>query len=199
MSRKGIFGGTFDPVHKGHIGLAYDAMEQMMLDTVIFVPAKLQPFKLDKKVTESNRRIDMLNIAIDNPNFEISTWEIDQDEISYSYLTMQHFKKVEDENTELYFICGTDSLLNMRKWKESESFISDNKIIVGSRPNYREKELEEEISLLSSAFDAQIYKVNNTLVNISSTEIREAIQKNDEEQCLDKKVLEYIKENGLYR
>ncbi len=196
IKKIGIFGGTFDPIHTGHMSLATDALEQMELNEVIFVPCKLQPFKLNKEVTDSKKRIEMMKIAIDNPNFSISTFEMEQESVSYTYLTMDYFRKNYGANTELFFICGTDSFLKMESWKESERFLSENKFIVGSRPGYKELELETEIKNLEKKYNTKIFKVNNKRFDISSTEIRDNIETYKE--LVDVRVVEYIKENELY-
>ncbi len=197
MTKKiGIFGGTFDPIHTGHTSLATDALEQMELDRVIFVPSKLQPFKLNKEVTDSKKRIDMMEIAIDNPKFSISTFEMEQETVSYTYITMDYFRKTFGKSADLFFICGTDSLLKMKFWKESEKFISENKFIVGSRPGYKELELEAEINELENRYNTRVFKVNNKRFDVSSTEIRDNI--NIYKDLVNVKVVEYIKENELY-
>ncbi len=206
IKKQGIYGGTFDPVHSGHIGLALDALEQMELDEVIFVPAKIQPFKQSKRITDSKKRVEMLKLALNNPKFSISTWEIEQESVSYTYLTMEYFKKIADENTKIYFICGTDSLLNMKDWKESEKLIRENRIIVGSRPGYKEIELNQEINLLNELYDASVYKIKNEQIDISSSEIRETLKclkKKDVilqngKELVDEKVMEYIEKNKVY-
>ena len=94
MKRIGILGGTFDPVHCGHIHLAEDAMKQGGLDEVIFIPARLQPFKLGKKITSGEDRLAMLQLATEHtPGFAVSSYELDAEGVSYTYLTLRALQK----------------------------------------------------------------------------------------------------------
>ena len=105
MKRIGILGGTFDPVHCGHLHLAEDAMKQGRLDEVIFIPARIQPFKLGKKITSGKDRIAMLQLATERtPGFSVSSYELDADGVSYTYLTLRALQKKYGQDTRLYFI-----------------------------------------------------------------------------------------------
>ncbi len=198
MNKKiGIFGGTFDPIHIGHISLAKDAVEQAKLDKVIFVPSKLQPFKLGEKITDVRTRAEMISFAMENPKFSYSTWEMEQEGISYTYLTLEHFKKMSKKDEEIHFICGTDVFLKIKTWKKGEKVLRENKFIVGSRPGYKDKELDEEIVYLRKNFGTEIQKIYNQPIDVSSTEIRENINKH--EKYLKENVKRYIANNGLYK
>lgn len=200
MKRIGIFGGTFDPVHNGHLSLAEDAAKQKSLEQVIFVPAKLQPFKLNKHVTAPEHRLAMVKAAIHgNPQFRISEYELRSPEISYTCNTLNWFKGELPAETELYFITGTDAFLNIYKWKNAEELLENYSFIVGSRPGYREEELIECIERFRKVYNTNITKIDNRRLDISATEIRQRRQQGREfGSFLPPEVERYIKQHGLY-
>lgn len=199
--RIGILGGTFDPCHKGHVNLAKDALEQAGLDEVILMPAKIQPFKQDKNVTDSFHRVNMLNIAIENiEGLRVSSWELEQDHISYTYKTLEEVKKLKGESTKVYFITGTDAFIGMKNWANSDSLLRKNNFIVGVRPGYRLEELEQAIRDVRENYNSEVIKIDNKKFHISSTEIREKIIRNESASDLISEGVErYIIENELYR
>ena len=201
MKKIGIFGGTFDPVHLGHINLALDAKLQAGLDKVIFIPAKLQPFKLDKNVTAGKDRLAMLREAVsDISGLEVSSYELDAEGISYTYLTMRAMKKAFGDDAKLYFIMGTDSFLKLEKWKNSRELLETCSYIIGTRPGYKHEELELCIERICRDYNTEVRNIDNVQLDISSTEIRRRIDKGI--SCGDlipDKVERYIKDNGLYK
>lgn len=200
MRKIGIFGGSFDPVHLGHVELGADAREQAGLDSLYFVPAKLQPFKLDKKATEGFHRVNMLKLALRNhPELEVSEFELEQDGISYTINTLDHFRDVSGEDARIYFLTGTDSFIKIHTWMRADEFLPEYSFIVGSRPGYMENELREQKQYLESEYGCEVIIINNTRVDVSSTEIREKVQKGQSlEGLVDPEVEKYIYENGLY-
>lgn len=201
MKKIGIFGGTFDPVHLGHINLALDAKLQAGLDKVIFIPAKLQPFKLDKRVTDGKDRLAMLREAVsDISGLEVSSYELDAEGISYTYLTMRAMKKAFGDDAKLYFIMGTDSFLKLETWKNSRELLETCSYIIGTRPGYKHEELELCIERICRDYNTEVRNIDNVQLDISSTEIRRRIDKGI--SCGDlipDKVERYIKDNGLYK
>lgn len=200
MKKIGIIGGSFDPIHIGHINLALDAKEQCDLDEVIFMPVKLQPFKIDKDMADSKSRVEMIRLAIkDYDRLELSLHEVLKKEISYTYKTLAELHEIFGEECKIYFICGTDSFLSMLKWKEHEKLLTNNSIIVGTRPGYKEEEVKKLIKEMVFRFDTEIIKIDNKQYNISATEIRERLKNNDHiSDLVVKDVERYIKDNGLY-
>ena len=200
IEKIGIFGGSFDPVHLGHTGLAEDAMKQAGLDKVVFMPARLQPFKLDKKLTSGKDRLEMLKLASENTDgFEISTYELDEEGISYTYLTMRAMQEKYGERSKLYFITGTDAFLKIDQWKNAEELLRKYSYVIGTRPGYKQEELELCIKKIRKAYGTEIININNVQIDVSSTEIRDALKRGDSaEGLLSEEVERYIKENGLY-
>ena len=201
MKKIGILGGTFDPVHLGHINLAIDAKAQAGLDKVIFVPAKLQPFKLDKNVTAGEHRLAMIKEAIDGiDGLEVSPYELEAEGISYTYLTVRAMKKRFGTDARLYFITGTDSFLKIETWKNAEELIRSCSYIIGTRPGYRKQELDICIERIRRDYNTEVINIDNTQFDISSTEIRKSLESGL--PCSDlipEKTERYITANGLYK
>jgi len=201
MKRKGLIGGTFDPVHIGHISLASDAMNQACLEEVIFMPAGHQPFKLDKKISSAKDRIAMLNLATEGkPGMVVSDMETDIDDISYTYRTLDAVREKLGSEYRLYFITGTDSFLKMETWRNADELLKNNSFIVGSRPGYRIDELDECIRRLEHKYGTETILLKNRRFDVSSTEIRNRAEHGESLSGLvPENVERYIKEHGLYR
>lgn len=200
MKRIGILGGTFDPIHNGHIGLAEDARSQAGLEKVILIPARLQPFKLDKKVTDGSHRLKMAEIAADQTEgLEVSDYELRQEHISYTYKTLRAMKELGSQEDRLYFITGTDAFLKISTWSHAEEMLRTYSFLVGSRPGYREAELDVCIEHLKSVYNTDVVKIQNRKRNISATEIRQRLEEGESLRGLvPRAVEEYIKDHGLY-
>lgn len=201
MKKTGIFGGTFDPVHLGHIGLAKDAMEQVELDEILFVPAKLQPFKLDKKITPGKDRLAMLQLALEGfPDFKVSTYEMNEEGISYTYLTMRGMQQKYGKDCRLYFITGTDTFLKIEQWKEAEELLRNYAFIIGSRPGCESRALQNCIDRVAKAYNTEVRSIDNLQMDISSTDIRRRLEEGSTaEDLIPAGVERYIKRYGLYR
>lgn len=200
IKKIGIFGGSFDPVHLGHTGLAEDAVKQAGLDKVVFIPAGIQPFKLDKKQASGEDRLEMLRLAAGNAErFEISTYELDNEGVSYSYLTMRAMKEMYGEDVKLYFITGTDAFLKIDKWKNAEELLTEYSYVIGTRPGYKQEELRLYIEDIRRKYGTEIINIDNVQVDVSSTEIRDIISRGGSaEGLISPEVERYIKDNGLY-
>lgn len=198
--KTGIFGGSFDPVHLGHVSLARDAMKAVGLDRVIFIPAGLQPFKLDKKVTPGKDRLEMLKLATEGEqDLEISDLELVSSEISYTYLTLRRIKKILNPEEKIYFITGTDSFLKIKQWKNSCELLENYSYIIGTRPGYRKAELDSCIESIRHEYNTEIINIDNTQMDISSTDIRTRLGLGGSVKgMICEGVERYIKEHGLY-
>lgn len=196
----GILGGTFDPVHFGHLSIAKQALEELALDKLIIVPAKLQPFKLDQPVTIGKHRIEMLKLAFkDFEKVTISEYELDKNEVSYTINTLSAFRK-EYPDSELWFLMGTDSFLKIEIWKNARDLLSQFNLIVGARPGYKEQELDTQINHLEKTYGTKIYKLSNEKIDISSTDIRKRINQGEAiDQWVPLTVERYITDYALYK
>ncbi|MDO4745013.1 MAG: nicotinate-nucleotide adenylyltransferase [Bacillota bacterium] len=201
INKIGIFGGSFDPIHLGHTGLAEDAMKAASLDKVVFIPARLQPFKLDKQLTTGEARVEMIKLAVKGKQgFEISTYELDEEGISYSYLTMRAMQKQYGPDSKLYFITGTDAFLKIDKWKNAEEMLNNYSFIIGTRPGYKQEELLEHIKTIKDTYGTDVVNIENRQIDVSSTEIRNNLEKGIScSGLISPDVERYITDNGLYR
>jgi len=201
VKRVGVLGGSFDPVHYGHLCLAQDARDMAGLDEVILMPAKLQPFKLDKHLTEPADRLEMLRIAaMLLENISVSSKELDADRISYTATTLGELREEFTDRDKLYFITGTDSFIALGTWYKADELLSDNGIVVGIRPGYREDEVEQKSALYRTAFGTEVIIIKNRRLDISSTEIRERVRKGEStEGLLPQEVRDYIDEHRIYK
>lgn len=200
ISKIGILGGTFDPIHKGHVALGEAAMREVNLDKLIVMPARIQPFKQGKKVTEDYHRQAMVLLAFEGEvNVTVSEYEMNNMSVSYTYDTLTHLRK-ELPHDKLYFIMGTDSLLHVEKWYKGIELLKNFAFIVSVRPGYKEEELELCISGLIKKYGTEIIKIDSPMPDISSTKVRKLIKNGKNFSDLVPLAVErYIKENGLYR
>lgn len=197
----GIYGGSFDPVHLGHIGLAKQAKKELQLDKVLFIPAKYQPFKLDRDVTSDEHRVNMLELAVENiEGFEISYSELNREEISYTFNTVTYIKELYNEETELFFLLGTDSFLSIEKWYKAELLLRECHFAVAIRPGDYEKELDDCINRIKAVHNTHVVLLHNEQLDISSTDIRNRIKNYESiEHLVPCNVERYILEHALYR
>jgi len=170
-------------------------------DEVILMPAKLQPFKLDKHLTEPADRLEMLRIAaMLLENISVSSKELDADRISYTATTLGELREEFTDRDKLYFITGTDSFIALGTWYKADELLSDNGIVVGIRPGYREDEVEQKSALYRTAFGTEVIIIKNRRLDISSTEIRERVRKGEStEGLLPQEVRDYIDEHRIYK
>ncbi|QOX62720.1 nicotinate-nucleotide adenylyltransferase [Anoxybacterium hadale] len=200
MKKIGIIGGTFDPVHYGHLILAEQARVEAALDRVVFMPAMVQPFKLHTKSAEGDHRYAMLLEAVSgNPYFSVSRKELDSPDISYTIHTLKSLKEEMGEDAELYFIIGTDAFLSLEKWYSAEELLRNFSFVIGMRPGYKEQELKEMIDHVREIYGTRVAEINNSEVEISSSDIKERIRTGKSiKYLLPDGVESYIRNNGLY-
>lgn len=199
MARIGIMGGTFDPVHLGHIGVAEAAISEAGLEKVIFIPAFIQPFKQDIYVGDAKDRLEMLRLAtMYNDLMDISTWELDKEDISYTYDTVKHFLEIDPEN-EIYFLMGSDSLMNVQTWYKGPELLSLCHFIVGLRPTNNREKVQACADEIKEKYGNEMILLKKLMLPISSTMIREKILNHEPISGLVSPMVEgYIYEHELY-
>lgn len=192
-------GGTFDPIHYGHLLLAQNAQETFQLDDILFVPSGTPWLKESTKVLSKSKRVSMTGIAIeDNPRFALSTIEIDREGNSYSYETVEELKK-HNPNVDFYFIMGADSLLQIESWKCPDRLMKECTLLVAVRDDCDRAGLEKQIAYLSERYEARIEILPAARIDISSTKIREMVQEGRSVRyMLPDSVIAFIQKNHLY-
>ncbi len=196
----GIMGGTFDPIHTGHLILGESAYEQFGLDEVLFMPSGNPPHKQERKGGATNeQRTEMVRLAVSpNPHFALSLEEMHELGYIYTSKTLGRLKK-KNPDTDYYFIMGADSLLYFDSWHEPDVISSLCTIVVAVRDHLSDQALDEKIDQVSRMFNARILKLETPNMDISSHQIREWIaQGRGCRYYLPHDVRFYIKENGLY-
>lgn len=209
----GIFGGTLNPIHFGHLRTAEEVREAFSLDKVLFVPSAFPPHKKKEDMETPQQRIEMTRIAIEgNPYFDFSDMEVKRGGFSYSVDTVDEVKKRLPE-AEIYFILGVDAFFEIDSWKECRRFLSLCNFIIATRPGYEKKSLGESLPLevrSDFCYDAakgyychssghSLNFLEVTLLDISSTDIRKRLKVGKSVKYLiPERVEEYIRKNNLY-
>ena len=197
----GIMGGTFNPIHNGHLMLAKTAKEEFQLDKIWFMPNRIPPHKeMDHSTEMTQHRVKMVELAIEPyENFVLQPYELEQADISYSYKTLEHFKATYPDDT-FYFIIGADSLFAFENWVNPQRIANCCVILAAVRDAKSEQDMMPQISYLNEKFHADIRFLNMPSMEISSTEIRSSAA--DYEKlltCMPQNVAEYIKEHQLFQ
>ncbi|MCT8978260.1 nicotinate-nucleotide adenylyltransferase [Clostridium sp. CX1] len=200
MIKKAIFGGTFDPIHNGHLHIAYEALYKLELEKIIFMPSGTPPHKLGKDITNSYFRYEMVKIATRGEKcFQVSDYEMNKSSLSYTYQTLKYFNTIE-KNTEWYFLTGVDCLMDIEKWKNTEEIFQLCKLIVFNRPGYTIRNIQEQKDKLEKKYLNKIYFLDIPLLDISSTDIRNKIvEGKNVSYLLPENVYNIIKELNLYK
>ena len=200
LRKVGIMGGTFNPIHNGHLMLAEEAFKQFSLDEVLFMPSGTSYMKADQKVESGQTRAEMTALAIqDKPYFTLSTMEIEQRGNTYTYKTLERLNQ-ENPDTEYYFIVGADSLFHMPQWVFPERIFSNCCILAAIRDNKTVKDMEEQIDLLSQKYKAHIHLMKTRRMPISSSDIRRKLAAGESiEGDVPESVRSYIEKRGLFR
>ncbi len=199
MKKIGIMGGTFNPIHIGHLFLAENAYEQAGLDKVLFMPSKNPPHKaMPNQVTEQ-QRVDMVNLAIkDNPHFELSTMELHREGLTYTADTLRIMKQ-QNPDTEYFFIVGTDSLFMMQHWKEPEVVFEYCTVLVAARDNADYDTIKVHMNYLKQTYLAKIQFMQMPMLDIASAKIRDRIENSQTVRYyLPQAVIRYITDHKLY-
>ena len=198
--RVGIMGGTFNPIHLGHLIIAEAAYEAYNLDEVLFVPSGVSYMKDQSEILDAKKRVHMTGLAIeDNPHFALSTIEIDRDGNSYSYETLETLRK-QNPNTEYYFLVGADTLFALETWKHPEILLPSCTILVAVRNGVPMEKMQEQASYLEKKFGGSIKLLTTPNIEISSTDIRKRLAENrNVKYFLPDSVLDFINKYDLYK
>lgn len=200
MGRKiGILGGTFDPVHMGHLRLAQAVYEAMGLELLLFIPAYVAPHKVGLSFATPEQRFAMTKLALeDKPHFMVSDMELKRTGVSYTYHTIKELKEKYPED-ELYFIIGADTVPQLPTWHRICELLQEVIFVAAARPGYTDVLAQAEASL-GPVVRERVKLLNTPEYAISSTEIRQRVATTSGlEDLVPVKVANYIYENGLYR
>lgn len=222
MSKRiALYGGTFDPVHTGHIAVAHGLSKIFALDEVLFIPAYVAPHKRVKAVTPALHRYAMLALATQaEPRLRVSTIELDAPERPFTFETLERMREKLGDDSRLFFVMGADSWMEITTWREWEKVLGLANHIVVTRPGYelssehvtpkirerivdlRGQGKEEDAAAIDESRDARIYITDAVNMNVSATMIREAVREGRETDWLklvQPSVANYIRKYGLYR
>lgn len=181
----GILGGTFDPIHEGHIHLAKEALKVLELDKVLFVPANRSPFKTNQVLTDAKDRLKMVELALTGETgMEVSDIEIQAGAVTYTIDTLRKLKAAFPEDTDLFLLLGADTFQGLGQWKETGQIGDYCEIAVAARPGYEVK-------------GARLF--TSRMIPHSATEIRQELEAGRRPEGLADSVWNYIQERGLYK
>ena len=197
--RVGIMGGTFDPIHIGHLVIAELVRDEFSLDKVVFIPAAEPPHKLNQKVTRAEHRYVMTEMAIaSNPHFEISDIEMRRTGPSYTINTMTELVKDFGDDNDFYFIVGADSILDLPNWDRVDDLLNLCHFVGTSRPGCI-VDMEKMKAELGEIAGEKIHIIETPELEISSTDIRRRLSKGTSiKYIVPAEVEEYIYKNKLY-
>ncbi len=197
--RLGIMGGTFDPIHIGHLAIAEQAREAMRLNAVIFVPTGIPVFKRDRSVSPAADRLEMCRLAVEsNPFFDVSDIEIRRGGDTYTVDTLRQLRAHYPDNVELWFITGADAVASIVAWRESAAIADLAKLIAVTRPGF--PLTEERRRGIESAGNFDVRYMEATALSVSSSDLRQRIAEGKSIRYLTMaRVRDYIDAHGLYR
>ena len=199
--RIGIMGGTFDPIHMGHLILGEKAYEQFHLDKVLFMPSGNPPHKKNRQGRATDeQRVEMVRKAIsDNPHFELSLAEMHENGYTYTYHTLETLK-AENPDTDYYFIIGADSLYDFDMWRRPDRICKAASLLVATRNDVPEKSLKEKMAYLEEKYQGEFILLHTPNLEISSQTLRDWIREGKTVRYyLMDKVCDYIRDEGIYR
>lgn len=198
--RIGVMGGTFDPIHYGHLVTAAAAADQFDLDRVVFVPAGQPPHKRPVEVSDSVHRYLMTVLAtVANEQFAVSRIDVDRPGPSYTVDTLVELHRQLGPDTELYFITGADAMLQILQWKDGERLFELCHFIAATRPGYSLSRLRAVLGPVGERYADRIHRLQVPALAISSSDIRERVKEGRSARyLLPDSVWHYIIKNGLY-
>lgn len=195
----GIMGGTFDPIHFGHLRMAESARESFSLDEVLFIPAAKPPHKVEKHISPEVHRLMMTYLATQsNKFFQVSPMEFLREGLSYTLDTVDALHEKYGAGTELFFIIGGDSMADLYKWYKAQKLLQKVNFIAAARPGV-EVHLDELQNFFGADSMKHIHQIISPGLEISSTELRERVKNGKSIKYLVPHIVEeYIIKNRLY-
>ena len=199
MQKIGIMGGTFDPIHYGHLMIAENAREQFGLEKVLFLPTGHSPHKQVQDVTASFHRCQMVSLAIaGNPAFSMDQTEVDTKDTSYTYLTLGKLKE-RNPGAELFFILGADSLFDFEGWKEPAAILENCNVLAAHRKHQHQEKFFQQIDYLNQKYQEKFFPLDTPNLEVSSQDIRNRLHYGRTIRYLVPEAVEaYIRANHLY-
>ncbi len=199
--RLGIMGGTFDPLHLGHLVTAEEARTNFCLESVIFVPAGIPAHKKDQRITDPEHRYLMTFLAVmNNPYFSISRVEIDNVIPSYTIDTVRFFFQTYGSKAQIFFITGADAIQEIATWKDYQELLETCTFIAASRTGYSFEKLKETVEPHYPQIYEQVHFMEIPAMAISSTSIRQRVKEGRTiKYLIPDPVEQYIYKNRLYR
>lgn len=200
IGRLGVYGGTFDPIHMGHLIVAEMARQECCLDKVLFIPAKIPPHKNDNHISPADYRFEMTGLAIrENPYFDISDLELKRQGISYTVDSIIALSQEQSDESKIWLIVGGDSFLEIDRWKDAETIMTMCNFAVYLRPNFPTETLMIKAERVRKRFDSNVQFVEAPMIGISSTDIRNRVSRGKSIRYMVPDAVEkYIREKGLY-
>ncbi|MCX5749833.1 MAG: nicotinate-nucleotide adenylyltransferase [Candidatus Saganbacteria bacterium] len=201
MKRVGILGGTFNPVHNGHIALAKKAVKEFGLETVIFVPTGFPPHKSDKDLAPKQARMKMVRLALKGrKKFTVSRIEIDRKGYSYAIDTFKKLKRRFGSETKLFYIMGLDSINSILSWKKPLELFKLCQFLIATRPGSKLRTFRRIMKFPPISINKDKVELFELKMDLSSSDIRERMKKGKNiDRMIPKAVLRYINKKGLYR
>jgi nicotinate-nucleotide adenylyltransferase len=198
--RIGVSGGTFDPIHFGHLIAAEHIRDSFKLDKLLFIPSGVPPHKNNAMIASAEDRFNMVAMAVkSNPYFEASSLEISRQGYTYSVDTLLQLREKYGSNVQIYFIIGADVVLDLLTWRDIEKVFGLCEFIATLRPGYKNDQLLKRIEFLKLNYMAKIHTADIPLIEISSTKVRKSIEKGKSIKYLVPDDVEnYISNKGLY-
>ena len=196
----GIMGGTFDPIHMGHLILGEKTYEQLGLDKVWFMPAGNPPHKRNRKGRATDeQRVDMVRLAIENnPHFELSLMEMNEEGYTYTYRTLENLKE-QNPDTDYYFIIGADSLYSFETWMEPLRICQACTLVVAVRNHTPLPDLVQEMERLTQKYQGHFIRLDTMNIDVSSQLLREWTASGKSlRYYVPDEVIAYMKEHDIY-
>lgn len=190
-----LFGGSFDPVHNGHLAMARAALDFLPSARLVMIPAACSPFKMGRSMASEQHRLAMCRLAVgDDPHITVSDIEFSMEKPSYTVRTVERLQL--ETADDYYFLCGADSFLSLARWKEYQKLLSMVSFLVANRDGAADDALQAQKRWVEQN-GGTAYLLSMPRVDVSSTQVRQ--DATEQSHLLPPLVARYIQENGLYK